>query len=260
MAPSTLTTLRRLLLHTRWAVFLVFLAGCSTGDRFADGLDDPTGPRLDRYALKEWRPPDAAVFDVGDEPAIRVKPRVAQAPQADKARIRVPAVWLPPGRERPWRWIVVHHSATASGGARDFDRMHRGRGWDELGYHFVIGNGTDTPDGAIEVGPRWLKQKQGAHAKTDDNRFNELGVGICLVGDFDHARPTPKQLRSLAILTAFLMDRYNVAPNRIIGHGDTKATACPGTNLQARLPQVRAAARQAVAQGLIGPPVHASGR
>ena len=32
-----------------------------------------------------------------------------------------------------------------------------------------IGNGSDTVDGQIEVGSRWVKQKVGAHAKTPDN-------------------------------------------------------------------------------------------
>ncbi|MFQ5589758.1 MAG: peptidoglycan-binding protein, partial [Phycisphaerae bacterium] len=58
------------------------------------------------------------------------------------------------GRISPrWTTIVIHHSATETGGASLFDRFHRKRGWDGLGYHFVIGNGTDTPDGLIEVGP-----------------------------------------------------------------------------------------------------------
>jgi 5-methylcytosine-specific restriction endonuclease McrA len=36
-----------------------------------------------------------------------------------------------------------------------FDRSHRDKGWDELGYHFVIGNGTSSGDGVVEVGTRW---------------------------------------------------------------------------------------------------------
>ena len=61
--------------------------------------------------------------------------------------------WVPPVAARPWRWIVVHHSDTTTGGAAAFDKMHREKGWDELGYDFVIGNGSDTGDGQVEVGP-----------------------------------------------------------------------------------------------------------
>ena len=73
-----------------------------------------------------------------------------------------PVNWMPTGPERKWRFIIVHHSASESGNAAKFDRDHRNRGWDELGYHFVIGNGTMSGDGQIEVGPRWVKQKHGS--------------------------------------------------------------------------------------------------
>ena len=228
------------------------LAGCGSSPRFADGRDDPTGPAWSDQSLRGWRPPDADVFVRADNGRLRPLPHAAgRAPRAVAGT--VPASWSPPGGERPWRWIVVHHSATHAGGAAEFDRMHRGNGWDELGYHFVVGNGTQTRDGAVEVGPRWLKQKHGAHAKTGDNRFNELGIGVCLVGDFDHNRPSARQLQSLAVLVAYLMDRYDIPPERVIGHGDTKPTACPGRNLYAEMPALRAAAGRAVAAGLLRP-------
>jgi len=109
--------------------------------------------------------------------------------------------------------------------------MHKQKGWDELGYHFVIGNGTNSGDGQVEVGPRWPRQKWGAHAKTPDNRFNDYGIGICLVGNFDIERPTAAQMNALAKLTAYLMQTYNISADHIVGHGDTKATDCPGRNL-----------------------------
>jgi len=125
---------------------------------------------------------------------------------------------------------VIHHSATDCGGAARFDRHHRlNNGWDELGYHFVIGNGTDTPDGAIEVGSRWHKQKHGAHCKTPDNYHNEHGIGICLVGNFQKAPPSAAQLASLRRLAAFLMRETHIRPDQIRTHrGITGKTACPG--------------------------------
>jgi N-acetyl-anhydromuramyl-L-alanine amidase AmpD len=109
-----------------------------------------------------------------------------------------------------------------------FDKEHRAKGWDGVGYHFVIGNGTATADGQIEVTPRWPIQKWGAHAKTLDNRYNEYGIGICLVGNFDNERPSEKQLKSLSTLVAYLMQTYHISPGNVIGHRDTKATDCPG--------------------------------
>ena len=165
---------------------------------------------------------------------VKPAPRVAVKPEPKKpaaVAAAVPAEWIPNARANDWRWIVIHHSATPAGGAKAFDKMHKAKGWDELGYHFVVGNGTDTRDGQVEVGPRWVKQKWGAHAKTPDNRFNKQGIGICLVGNFDNERPTKAQLASLSKLVAFLMKTYNVPADRVIGHGETKATDCPGRNV-----------------------------
>lgn len=138
--------------------------------------------------------------------------------------------WIPSSGARPWKWIVVHHSATPAGSATRFDRHDREvRHWDELGYHFVIGNGTDTRDGLVEVGSRWPKQKWGAHAKTPDNRFNDFGIGICLVGNFEIERPSPRQLESLARLVAYLQATYRIPQERIIGHGTVHSLANGGT-------------------------------
>jgi hypothetical protein len=141
----------------------------------------------------------------------------------------IPRDWSPAVRPVPWHWIVIHHSATPTGGAAAFDKMHRGKGWDELGYHFVVGNGTDTRDGQVEVGGRWPRQKWGAHAKTPDNRYNDFGIGVCLVGNFDNARPTDEQMKSLSKLVAHLMKTYQIPADRVVGHGDTgRPTECPG--------------------------------
>jgi hypothetical protein len=128
-----------------------------------------------------------------------------------------------------WSTIVIHHSATARGGAATFDKHHRSKGWDELGYHFVIGNGTDTADGAIEVGSRWHSQKHGAHCKTPNQYFNERGIGICLVGDFTKHPPSPRQMDSLTRLIQYLSHAARIPPGRIVTHGMVNPkTQCPG--------------------------------
>jgi hypothetical protein len=162
----------------------------------------------------------------------------------------IPASWIPDADAppRPWKWIVIHHSASPTGSAAMFDKEHREKGWDELGYHFVIGNGSLTGDGQVEVGPRWPIQKHGAHAKTPDNRYNDFGIGICLVGNFQETRPTPAQMRSLAKLVAYLMQTYHIPPSCVIRHGDTKPTECPGRNLNILLVR-RMAEQMLVAAG-----------
>lgn len=150
-------------------------------------------------------------------------PRLAAAPTDPLAALR------PQAAMRPWRYIVIHHSDTATGSGASFDKYHREHnGWKELGYHFVIGNGTGSADGQIEVGGRWTRQMIGAHAGVA--KFNEQGIGICLVGDFDHNRPTAAQMQSLAWLCAELMQSCRISSQNIIGHSDAKSgqTRCPG--------------------------------
>jgi N-acetyl-anhydromuramyl-L-alanine amidase AmpD len=143
----------------------------------------------------------------------------------------IPEEWCPPVPDNGWKVIVLHHSASDFGGAKTFDTWHREKnGWDELGYHFVIGNGTDTPDGTVEVGSRWRKQKYGAHAMSEDGFYNHYGIGICVVGNFEHSTPTPEQMESLRRLMVFLMDRYQIGADQVYGHQEVKGndTLCPG--------------------------------
>ncbi len=143
------------------------------------------------------------------------------------------AAWAAPS-QRTWRYIVIHHSATEDGNAASFDVMHRAKGWNELGYHFVIDNGLGGRDGTVEVGSRWPVQKWGAHTGgTPGNEYNEYGIGICLVGNFTRALPSPEQFASLKKLLAYLMAAYDIPPQRVIGHRDAPnaKTECPGDEL-----------------------------
>ena len=138
----------------------------------------------------------------------------------------------PPRAERAWRYIVLHHSARPTGGYAQLDRDHRERGGlDGCGYHFVIGNGTESPDGTIEVTRRWSEQRGGAHCRDGSHPgINEYGIGICLVGDLDATGPTPKQVESARLLVAYLQSRYQIAGGRVGPHAAfTKgSTVCPG--------------------------------
>lgn len=132
-------------------------------------------------------------------------------------------------RTREWKYIVVHHSAGASGNAEEIGRLHREeRGWDGLGYHFVIGNGNGAPLGGVEVGYRWLDQSHGAHAGTDEH--NQHGIGICVVGNYDVGEMPEEAYRSLRELTSWLARRYGITPDRILPHSRVRPdpTACPG--------------------------------
>jgi len=166
-------------------------------------------------------------------PAPALPPVPKYTPPAPRAQgsLSGPQAWIPKVAPRPWKWIVIHHSASPTGSAAIFDKEHKAKGWDGVGYHFVIGNGTNSGDGQIEVTPRWPIQKWGAHAKTADNRFNEYGIGICLVGNFDEGPPSPAQQRSLTKLVRYLCRTYGIPANRVYTHGGvTHQTRCPGSH------------------------------
>ncbi len=181
-------------------------------------------------------PKPRIVSSLGRSESELVQPRpgvAAPAPSERSAGGSIPSGWLPPPEvERTWAAIVIHHSGTSSGNAEIFDKWHReGNHWEGVGYDFVIGNGTDSRDGQVEVTFRWREQRTGAHCKTPGNWANENAVGICLVGNFEHAAPTARQMRSLVSLTRFLQERYRIPNSRVYGHNTTPgalATECPG--------------------------------
>lgn len=136
---------------------------------------------------------------------------------------------------RRWQFIVVHNSGTRQGSARIFDYYHRHvrRMQNGLAYHFVIGNGTSTGDGEIEVGDRWRRQINGGHVHSD--YLNNIALGICLVGDFNRDQPTRRQLEACEELIKYLRKRCGkidahyavVRPHREVNPPQW-ATDCPG--------------------------------
>ena len=117
-------------------------------------------------------------------------------------------------KRRRWQFIVVHNSGTRQGNARVFDYYHKHvrRMQNGLAYHFVIGNGTSTGNGQIEVGDRWRRQINGGHVHSD--YLNNISLGICLVGDFNRDQPTRAQLDACEELIRYLRDRCGKTEQR----------------------------------------------
>lgn len=119
--------------------------------------------------------------------------------------------------------IIVHCTATPQGknfSVADIDRWHRQRGFQSIGYHFVIGL-----DGEVFVG-RPIEQV-GAHCKNQNAR----SIGVCYVGGLtaDGKKPTdsrtPQQKAALVSLLTELRKRFPQA--KIYGHRDFANKACP---------------------------------
>ena len=128
-----------------------------------------------------------------------------------------------------WRYIVAHHSAIEAGNAKTYGAEHSRRGYEHgLAYHFVIGNGRDSGDGEIEIGPRWIHQLRGGHVRDED--VNSTGLGICLVGNLQNHPPTARQLAAFTSLIDWLRagrvsSRVEFTVHRWV---DRNHTVCPG--------------------------------
>lgn len=140
-----------------------------------------------------------------------------------------------PVQRRRWQFIVVHNSGTRQGNAKVFDYYHKRvrRMQNGLAYHFVIGNGTSTGNGQVEIGNRWRRQINGGHVHSD--YLNNISLGICLVGDFNRDQPTRAQLECCEELIRYLRQRCGKVDNHDIlvrPHREMNpprwATDCPG--------------------------------
>ena len=140
-------------------------------------------------------------------------------------------------RNSDFDWIVLHHSATHGGSAEAIERTHKKR-LGGIAYHFIIGNGSGSPDGKVETTYRWRDQIPGPHTKNQE--MNLHSVAICLVGNFQIALPTRKQVGSLLDLLERISNECNIPARRIISHREADPeTLCPGKNLpMARLREV----------------------
>jgi len=73
---------------------------------------------------------------------------------------------------------VIHHTASHDVSAAEIDRWHKARGWDGIGYHFLI-----RENGDIEYG-RPLN-KEGAHSV---GRNHYVGIALCGYDTFTDAQ------------------------------------------------------------------------
>jgi len=115
--------------------------------------------------------------------------------------------------------VVVHTAAAAREGrpfdcsAADIDSWHKNKGWNGIGYHWVV-----RFDGSVEQGRPESQIGAGVFL------FNRTTVHVCLSGHGDLAAPTWKQWTSAVKLAARILERHGLIeaflrnPNRVIGH------------------------------------------
>ena len=124
--------------------------------------------------------------------------------------------------------LVIHCAATKPSmdiGVDEITQWHKDRGFDTIGYHYVIRR-----SGVVEKGRE--DSLQGAHAIA----VNDTSIGVCMVGGVDDSLKwennfTEAQFRSLKSLIILLKNKYPI--EKIIGHYEVESKKeCPSFNVQ----------------------------
>lgn len=118
--------------------------------------------------------------------------------------------------------IIVHCADTPEGRddkAADIRRWHKARGFNDIGYHYVV-----DLDGTIEPGRDVTIA--GAHT----TGHNADSIGVCYIGGADTDMKqkdtrTEEQKTALRLLLKYLVRKYPGA--KIYGHRDFAQKACP---------------------------------
>ena len=119
--------------------------------------------------------------------------------------------------------IILHCSATPEGKdftVADIDRWHKARGWQGIGYHYVVYR-----DGSVHEGRNIAVA--GAHT----SGYNKNSIGVCYIGGVAADGKTPKDTRTaeqrvaLRNLVAKLKKQFPKAT--VHGHYEFAAKACP---------------------------------
>jgi hypothetical protein len=207
---------------------------------------------LDAGVLSDHTVEVYAVEVFVDEPAQAgapaVPPRGPADPTATRPLVHTRAEWgaVTPAQPYspdplPWR-ATLHHSDgkytrtldESKAEARFIQDFHiHGRGWNDIGYHFLV----DSVGNILEGRPEGVL---GAHTLGN----NEGNVGIVLLGNYHppkNDKPTKAQLEAVASIGRYLVARYGIDPKSLRGHRDYKGTDCPGDQAYAKLDWLRLA-------------------
>lgn len=129
----------------------------------------------------------------------------------------------------PYR-MAVHHTAGQNNDSDPYGRMRaiqnfhiNGRGWCDIGYHFVV-----APSGEIFEG-RLGSDRPAAHVGGQ----NHGNVGLCMMGTYTSVAPSAELIDGIVAMMKWVHRTHGVALDRtaVLGHREHEgaATECPGT-------------------------------
>jgi hypothetical protein len=117
-----------------------------------------------------------------------------------------------PMRTGRWKYIYIHHSGATAGSASSLADANGPS--ITVPDHFVVGNGEGAGDGEIQVGQRWNTQQPAGKTRGLD-RLDPDCISVCVIGDFDRASPTPRQMEQLARLVTSLQNKLQIGRDRV---------------------------------------------
>lgn len=126
------------------------------------------------------------------------------------------------------RRVIIHCSATPEGRdvtSVDIRRWHINRGWNDIGYHYVI-----RLDGTLEYGRS--PTVQGAHVKGQ----NEDSLGVCYIGGMrdGEAADTMTQSQEDTMRELMCSLRLVFGDIEFSGHNEYSSKRCPSFNVKER--------------------------
>lgn len=138
-----------------------------------------------------------------------------------------------------WSEVVIHHSGTRDGVVLDLAAIRRyhisprpeGRGWLDIGYHFVC----ELIGSTYEIVAGRPLDMIGAHAPG----HNATAIGFCLVGDFTLAEPPVEQTRVAARHLRALLEEFSIRRDSVLLHREVRTTDCPGARFTRALLEAR---------------------
>jgi N-acetylmuramoyl-L-alanine amidase len=100
--------------------------------------------------------------------------------------------------------------------------------WPDVPYHFYI-----AADGQIAEG-RAISAVGDTNTAYDPKGY----IQVVVEGNFEIEKVTDAQTAALKSLLAWLTEKYQIKPSAIAGHKTKTQTACPGKDLEAKLPEI----------------------
>ncbi|NLU75487.1 N-acetylmuramoyl-L-alanine amidase [Streptomyces sp. HNM0575] len=230
------------------------LVPCAFAMTWKEPAENVLSPAPHRPPHRDHGPSEAGARPAAPRPGIVAR----RSWNADEGMVREKASTM-----RNVRAVFVHHTSQPNDyECKDVPRLlrqleaeHVERGWDDLGYNFVVDH-----CGTIYEGRAGARDHsvEGAHTKG----FNAGTIGVAAVGTFDEGAEVPRaMLDSIAALAAWKLkpgvdargttqlvssssesrfDKGDRVRFRVItGHRDAYETFCPGEALYDKLGYVR---------------------